>query len=152
MNLAGLDFVTVSAASISGPLLGGICIGIAAAALLFFNGRIAGISSIAGKLFFALKSDRLWRVLFLLGLIAGAKIVYTLFSSAPVPREHFPVWLLGLAGLLVGYGSSLGSGCTSGHGVCGLGRLSWRSLVATLVFLLAGIVTAIVVRHVFGVI
>jgi len=132
-------------------LLGGLCIGGAAAILLLADGRVAGVSGITGKLFFALKDDRLWRALFLIGLIAGAKFAYASVSHAPVPRDHFPVWLLGIAGLLVGYGTSLGSGCTSGHGVCGLGRLSLRSLVATLVFLTTGMVTAVIVRHVFGV-
>jgi uncharacterized membrane protein YedE/YeeE len=133
-------------------LAGGALIGAAAALLLWLTGRIAGVSNIAGKLFFAAAGDRLWRVLFLLGLVGGAGIYYASFGDAPVARPHFPVWLLAVAGLLVGFGTSLGSGCTSGHGVCGLGRLSIRSLAATTIFLFTGIVTAIVVRHVFGVV
>ena len=138
-------------AGMGSALIGGASIGSAAALLLLFDGRIAGVSGIAEKVFFPRKNDWLWRMLFLAGLILGAKIAYTLFAHAPVAREHFPTWLLAVAGLLVGYGTSLGGGCTSGHGVCGLGRLSFRSLVATLIFLSIGIVTTIVVRHVFGV-
>ncbi len=141
----------MNGAGFSGALIGGLLIGSAALSLLVFNGRIAGISTITGKLFFSVAGDRLWRILFLVGLITGASVVYLVLGNSPVPREHFPVWLLAVAGFLVGYGTSLGGGCTSGHGVCGLGRLSLRSLVATCVFLVTGIVTAVVVRHVFGV-
>ena len=132
-------------------LAGGVLIGSAALLLLVVNGRLAGISTITGKLFYSVAGERLWRVLFLIGLIAGARIAYVTLVHAPLPREQFPVWLLAVSGGLVGYGTSLGNGCTSGHGVCGLGRLSLRSLVATCVFLATGIVTAVVVRHVFGV-
>ena len=132
-------------------LAGGILIGSAATLLLLANGKIAGISNILGKLPFTQRGDRLWRVLFLIGLIGGAA-AYNLFSGdAPIVRAHFPAWLLAIAGLLVGFGTSMSNGCTSGHGVCGLGRLSLRSLAATMVFLVVGIVTAIVTRHVFGV-
>lgn len=132
-------------------LLGGGLIGAAAALLLWLTGRIAGISNIAGNLFSTAAGDRLWRALFLLGMVGGAGIYYAVFGNAPVGRPHFPVWLLAAAGLLVGFGTSLGSGCTSGHGVCGLGRFSKRSLVAVAAFLSTGIATAVVVRHVFGV-
>lgn len=139
--------------AIAQALAGGILIGTGASLLLALNGRIAGISSIAGSLPFASGAERLWRLLFLLGLVAGVAFVYA-SSSAPVGppiRPGFPLILLVAAGLLVGFGTALGSGCTSGHGVCGLGRLSLRSLVATVVFLLAGIGTTWVVRHGFGV-
>ncbi len=132
-------------------LTGGLLIGGAAVMLLWLNGRIAGISNIAAGLLSWRRSDVLWRFLFLGGMIAGAALCYLAFGSEPVPRPHFPAWLLALGGILVGFGTSLGSGCTSGHGVCGLGRLSLRSLVATMVFLVLGIVTTYVVRHVFGV-
>jgi uncharacterized membrane protein YedE/YeeE len=139
--------------SIAQALSGGVLIGIAAALLLWLTGHVAGISGIIGRVLFALKDsgELVWRVLFLLGLVIGAKLYYAGFAAAPAAREHFPVWLLIVSGVLVGYGSSLGKGCTSGHGVCGLGRLSLRSLVATLVFLSVAIVTTTVVRHVFGV-
>jgi len=132
-------------------LAGGVLIGASAVLLLWLNGRIAGISNIAGGLLDWRRGDVLWRLLFLAGLVAGAGLFYALFGDAPAPRAEFPVWLLGLGGVLVGFGTSLGSGCTSGHGVCGLGRLSARSLVATLVFLVTAIATTFVVRHVFGV-
>jgi len=131
---------------------GGAMIGSAAVLLLLLNGRIAGVSNIAGNLPFSTKGDRLWRVLFLLGLVAGAGIFYLAFGDAPRPRPNFPAWLLAIAGVLVGFGTSLGSGCTSGHGVCGLGRLSKRSFVAVAIFLSTGIATAVVTRHIFGVI
>jgi uncharacterized membrane protein YedE/YeeE len=130
---------------------GGLLIGGAASLLLWSTGRIAGVSGIAGRLFFSAAGDRLWLVLYLLGLVGGAAFYYALFGNAPVARPHFPGWLLAAAGLLVGFGTSLGNGCTSGHGVCGLGRLSKRSLAATLVFLIAGIISAVVTRHLFGV-
>jgi uncharacterized membrane protein YedE/YeeE len=133
-------------------LIGGVFIGIAASLLLWLNGRLAGISGILWRLFFAPSGDKSWRILFLVGVVGGAAIYYALFGNAPAARPNFPVWLLIVAGFLVGYGTSLGNGCTSGHGVCGLGRLSLRSLIATVIFLLAAIITTFVVRHVFGVV
>lgn len=132
-------------------LIGGTLIGLAATLMLWLNGRLAGISGILWRLFFANRGDALWRLLFLVGVVGGAAVYYAIFNDTPVARETFPVWLMVVAGFLVGYGTSLGNGCTSGHGVCGIGRLSLRSLVATVVFLLAGIVTAFVVRHLLGV-
>lgn len=130
-------------------LIGGLLIGASATLLLWLNGRLAGISSIANGLLAWSKGDVAWRLLFLGGLVAGAAAYYAVAGGAPVSRESFPPWLLAAGGVLVGFGTSLGSGCTSGHGVCGLGRLSLRSLVATIVFLVAGIATTFVVRHVF---
>lgn len=128
-------------------LAGGMLIGLAAVLLLWLNGRVAGISGIAGGLWFALRGERVWRVLFLGGLIAGTALWALLAPAAPQPRSGFPVSLLVLAGLLTGYGTSMSGGCTSGHGVCGLARLSVRSLVATALFLVTGIATTYVVRH-----
>ena len=141
----------VGSSSILPALLGGILIGLAAALLLWLNGRLAGISGILRRSFFAQRGDVLWRVLFLVGVVGGAGLYYALYGHQPVARETFPVWLLVAAGFLVGYGTSLGNGCTSGHGVCGLGRLSLRSLVATVIFLLTAIITTYVVRHLLGV-
>ena len=132
-------------------LLGGALIGLAATLLLWLNGRLAGISGILWRLFFTNPGDTLWRVLFLAGVVGGAALYYAVFDDAPAARETFPVWLLVVAGFLVGYGTSLGNGCTSGHGVCGLGRLSLRSLVATVVFLLTAIIATFVVRRLLGV-
>jgi uncharacterized membrane protein YedE/YeeE len=128
-------------------LAGGMLIGLAAVLLLWLNGRVAGISGIAGGLWFAVRGERIWRVLFLGGLIAGTALWALLAPAAPLPRSGFPVSLLVLAGLLTGYGTSMSGGCTSGHGVCGLARLSVRSLVATALFLVTGIATTYVVRH-----
>jgi uncharacterized membrane protein YedE/YeeE len=144
--------MTFGIATYAPALAGGVLIGSAAALLLWLNGRLAGISGILWRLFFANPGEVLWRVLFLVGVVGGAAVYYAVGGSAPTPRETFPVWLLVLAGFLVGYGTSLGNGCTSGHGVCGLGRLSFRSLVATVIFLLVAIVTTFVVRHLLGVV
>jgi uncharacterized membrane protein YedE/YeeE len=135
--------------NIVNALIGGVLIGGSATLLLWLNGRIAGISSIVASLLFT--KDRLWPALFLFGVVAGAAIYYALGGNAPTPRSNFPVWLLAMAGVLVGFGTALARGCTSGHGVCGLGRLSLRSLVATLTFLAVGLLTTFVVRHLFGV-
>lgn len=132
-------------------LAGGVLIGAAATWLLLLNGRIAGVSNIVSGLFLRKRPDITWRILFLAGLVAGAGLYYGFGGSTPAPRTEFPGWLLAAAGLLVGFGTSFGSGCTSGHGVCGLGRLSLRSLVATVIFLVTGIVTTTIVRHLFGV-
>lgn len=132
-------------------LAGGLLIGAAAALLLWLNGRIAGISNIAAGLLARKPGDIAWRLVFLAALVAGAGVCYLLQGQPPAPRAAFPGWLLAAAGVLVGFGTSLGSGCTSGHGVCGLGRLSGRSLVATLTFLATGIVVALVTRHAFGI-
>jgi uncharacterized protein len=132
-------------------LAGGMLIGTGSVLLLLLNGRIAGISGIAAGLLWPQRSDTLWRVAFLSGLIVGAALYYRTLDHAPVARTAFPTWLLALGGVLVGFGTSLGSGCTSGHGVCGLGRLSPRSAVATVAFLVTGIASAYVVRHWFGI-
>lgn len=130
-------------------LVGGLLIGLAAILLLLFNGRIAGISGLINRLMFT--TDRLWPALFLMGLVLGAAMFYFLGGERPLAREGFPAWLLALAGVLVGFGTSLAKGCTSGHGVCGLGRLSLRSLAAVLTFMLTAVFTTLVVRHLFGV-
>lgn len=130
-------------------LLGGILIGAAAVLLLWLNGRIAGVSGIAGGLWFARPGERAWRLLFLGGLLLGAAL-WAAFGTGPAlpARSGFPVPLLLIAGLLVGYGTSMAGGCTSGHGVCGLARLSPRSLAAVGVFLAVALVTTYVSRHV----
>lgn len=131
-------------------LLGGLLIGVASVGLLFFNGRIAGVTGMVTGLLVQPTPSQFWRLLFLLGLVAGAAM-YGFFGSQPAPVRHgFPVPLLVLGGLLTGYGTTQANGCTSGHGVCGLARLSLRSLVATVTFLLTGILTTYVVRHVLG--
>jgi uncharacterized membrane protein YedE/YeeE len=130
-------------------LAGGMIIGVAAAMFVLLNGRIAGISGILGGLLKPVKGDIAWRLAFVLGLVASP-LLYALFGSVPDPRIDASWAALVLAGLLVGVGTRYGSGCTSGHGVCGLSRLSPRSLAATLAFMGAGFVTVFVVRHVLG--
>ncbi|NML18181.1 YeeE/YedE family protein [Azohydromonas caseinilytica] len=130
-------------------LAGGVLIGIAAALFVLLNGRIAGISGILGGLLKPLRGDIAWRVAFLAGLI-GAPLVYMLFADAPEVRIDAGYGALVVAGLLVGVGTRYGSGCTSGHGVCGISRLSPRSLVATVTFMAAGFATVFVARHVLG--
>jgi uncharacterized protein len=133
-------------------LVGGAFIGLAAVLLMALNGRIAGISGIAGGLIPNVKGDRSWRWLFIGGLIAGVGLHEVLRPETFALREGFPIALLIAAGLIVGVGTRMGSGCTSGHGVCGISRLSARSLVATITFMIAGGVTVLVVRHGFGVV
>lgn len=132
----------------SEALLGGVLIGLAAAALLFFNGRIAGISGIVNGLAGQGAGERGWRIAFLLGLAGAGVLVMKLTGQVSVSPATTPV--LVLAGLLVGFGTRLGNGCTSGHGVCGLARLSLRSLVAVLVFMTAAVLTVVVTRHLAG--
>jgi uncharacterized membrane protein YedE/YeeE len=131
-------------------LAGGVIIGLAAAMFVLLNGRIAGISGVLGGLLRPAAGDTAWRVAFLVGLL-GAPLAYGLFTLVPDPQVDAGVGALVLAGLLVGVGTRYGAGCTSGHGVCGLSRLSPRSLVATLAFMVAGFVTVFVLRHLFGI-
>ena len=140
MSIDTLHFTPWSA------LAGGLLIGLAAAALILFNGRIAGISGIAGGLLRPARGDAGWRIAFLLGLVA-APLVYLLGAPLPEVRVEAGSATLVVAGLLVGIGTRYGAGCTSGHGVCGLSRLSPRSLAATAAFMLAGFATVFVVRH-----
>ena len=130
-------------------LAGGLLIGLAAALFLLLNGRVAGISGIVGGLLRPLRSDIGWRVAFITGLI-GAPLLYALVAALPAPRIDAGLGTLAVAGLLVGVGTRYGGGCTSGHGVCGLSRLSPRSLAATLAFMGAGFATVFVLRHVIA--
>ncbi|MFW3614097.1 YeeE/YedE family protein [Billgrantia antri] len=146
-------------ASLQG-LIGGVLIGLSAVWLMATLGRIAGISGIVGSLVTTLpKGDSAWRVAFVLGLVSGPLLLMALggglgnVAGAPGEVVGQPAGGIGLmlvAGLLVGVGTGLGSGCTSGHGVCGLARLSPRSMVATVTFLVCAIVTVYLVRHVIG--
>lgn len=131
-------------------LMGGMLIGLAAAMFALLNGRVAGISGVLGGLFKPTRGDIGWRLAFIGGLV-GASLVYRLFATLPAVQIDASYAALVVAGLLVGVGTRYGSGCTSGHGVCGLSRLSLRSLVATLSFMGAGFATVFVVRHLFGI-
>ena len=130
-------------------LAGGLLIGLAAALFLLLNGRVAGISGIVGGLLRPVRGDIGWRVAFVTGLIC-APLLYGLVAALPAPRIDAGLGTLAVAGLLVGVGTRYGGGCTSGHGVCGLSRLSPRSLAATLAFMGAGFATVFVLRHVIA--
>lgn len=129
-------------------LAGGVLIGIAVTVLLLFNGRIAGISGILNGLFFAEKNDKLWRLLFLVGLVLGGLLFQLGVPEFNTPRQNYPLPLLIIGGFLVGFGARMANGCISGHGVCGLSNLSVRSLVATGAFMGAGMLTVYIIRHV----
>jgi len=137
-------------------LAGGVLIGLSASLLLGINGKIAGISGIARRLIWGPRSESAWRAAFVLGLIAGAACCYAVARATghtawlPHARPGFPPVLLVAAGLATGFGTALANGCTSGHGVCGVARLSVRSAVADVTFLATGMVTTYVVRHVIG--
>ena len=130
-------------------LIGGLLVGTAATLFVLFNGRIAGISGIVGGLLRPLAGDVAWRIAFVLGLLM-APLLYCLNAPLPTLQIDAGYPLLIVAGILVGIGTRYGAGCTSGHGVCGLSRLSPRSGVATAVFMSAGFVTVFVVRHLLG--
>jgi uncharacterized protein len=130
-------------------LIGGVIIGIAAAMLALLNGRVAGISGIIGGLLRPSFPDLTWRAAFVAGLLVAPVLYATVAALPPIIVESgYPA--LVIAGVLVGVGTRYGAGCTSGHGVCGLSRLSVRSVVSTAVFMIAGFVTVYVVRHVIG--
>ena len=130
-------------------LAGGVLIGIAVAMFALLNGRVAGISGVIEGLLKPTAGDLAWRAAFVIGLVASP-LLYALFATLPKPQIAAEYSALVLAGLLVGVGTRYGSGCTSGHGVCGLSRLSLRSLVATLTFMGGGFVTVFVTRHLLG--
>ena len=129
---------------------GGCLIGLSAALLMFFNGRIAGISGMIGGAFSSKDSDRHWRSFFLGGLIVAAILFNHFFQATPATYSRGMLVLL-VSGVLVGYGTRLGNGCTSGHAVCGLARLSVRSAAATVTFMSVAILTVYVMRHLLGV-
>ena len=134
-------------------LIGGMLIGLAAVMLFLRIGRIAGVSGILGNALTGAAADRPWRIAFLAGIVLGAyAMARSLGGFTPVFSPGvFGEWpQLVVAGLLVGFGTRLGAGCTSGHGICGLARFSKRSLVATLLFMASAIVTVFVLRHVIG--
>ncbi len=135
-------------------LAGGVLIGLSATVLMWLNGRIAGISGIlAGGAGLSAPGERVWRLMFLAGILLGSALVVYLVPGQPAfaPRVGFPMYLLVTAGVLVGIGSRLGSGCTSGHGICGIARFSERSLVAVVVFMGSGALTVYLANHVVGV-
>lgn len=130
-------------------LAGGLLIGLGAALFVLFNGRVAGISGILGGLLRPARGDLAWRLAFLAGLV-GAPLAYGLAATLPTAHIEAGTGTLIASGLLVGLGTRYGSGCTSGHGVCGIARRSPRSMAATATFVLAGFLTVYLLRHVIG--
>ena len=131
-------------------LVGGMLIGFASLIATVLSGKVPGMSGVFGRLLVPATPDKAWRLVFLIGLIGGAALSFSLWDSAALFRPLRPLWVVPVAGLFVGFGTRLGGGCTSGHGVCGMGRLSLRSIAATLTFMAAGFVTVFLVRHGFG--
>ena len=131
-------------------LAGGILIGAAAVLFMAVHGRIAGISGIVAGVIGPVGQDSLWRVAFIVGLVAAPVIVWAVTATKPVVVFDAPLWRVVLGGLLVGFGARLGGGCTSGHGVCGMARFSRRSIVATGVFMTTAIVTVFFLSQAMG--
>lgn len=133
-----------------GSFLGGVLIGLAAAAMLWINGKILGVSGIFGGLLNVAHGDTFWRVTFLAGLLLGGLLLRLVYPGALAFTLDRSTGAVIAAGLLVGIGTRLGNGCTSGHGVCGIGRIAPRSVVATGVFMATAIATAVFVGEVLG--
>ena len=131
-------------------LLGGALIGIASVLLMALNGRIAGVSGILGGALAAVTGDKLWRFAFIAGLVSAPILVGLLSEPLPEPPMAISWLLIVISGLLVGFGARLGGGCTSGHGVCGIARLSRRSIAATAIFMATAAITVAIVRHGLG--
>ncbi len=131
-------------------LFGGALIGLASVLLMMLTGRIAGISGILGGCLTLAAGDKVWRFAFILGLILAPVVSDVLGYPLPTPQMPASWVMIVIAGLLVGFGARLGGGCTSGHGVCGIARISTRSIVATGIFMAAAIVVVAIMRHGFG--
>jgi len=132
-------------------LIGGILIGTASALALALNGKIPGISGVVARIFKGEPDDTAWRVVFLWGLVCGAVLAFTFYAPAAGYHPSRSLLVMAIAGLLVGVGTRVGGGCTSGHGVCGIGRGSLRSLVATITFMVWAFLTVYVFDHLVGV-
>ena len=129
------------------PLSGGILIGLASLLATALSGKILGISGVFGRLFVLSTPDKTWRAVFLFGLISGAALSFALWESAALFRPMRPLGVIAVAGLLVGFGTRLGRGCTSGHGVCGVGMSAKDSIAATLIFVAIGMATVFIYNH-----
>ena len=131
------------------PLVGGLLIGLSASLLLLIQGRIFGVTGIVSGAFFDGPTDRKWRLAVIFGLICGSALVYLVNPKMFNYNFDSSYLMMAIAGLLVGFGTLLGSGCTSGHGICGLPRLSMRSIAAVGTFMLTGAITVYIVKHIF---
>ena len=138
------NFTPISAA------IGGALIGLSAVLLMLFTGRIAGVAGITGGLFNPRSDDRGWRLAFVSGLIAAPLAAALIGRPVGIPQMPGSMIIIAIAGLLVGFGTRLGNGCTSGHGICGIARLSPRSIAATLVFMIAAMIVVTATRHGIG--
>lgn len=136
-----------SEVTVINSLFGGILIGFSASILILFNGKIAGISGIVGGLFRPKKNDVAWRLMFIVGLLISP-ILFSLFRPLPNITIDANITMIVIAGMLVGIGTRFGSGCTSGHGVCGVARMSHRSIIATVTFILSGALTVFILRFI----
>jgi len=136
--------------SVVAPLIGGMLIGFASLVATAISRKIPGISGVVGRLLVSNTPDKLWRVIFLIGLIGGAVLTFTLWRNAAVFRPMRPLPLLAVAGLLVGFGTRLSGGCTSGHGVCGVGMGAKDSIVATAIFVTTGVITVFIYNRAIG--
>jgi uncharacterized membrane protein YedE/YeeE len=144
MNIDWLSFTPIPS------LLGGMILGVAAALYVLLHGRILGISGIVSGLLHPKHGDIVWRIALVLGLLSAPFLAAVFFAIRPVVEINTDWFGVLIAGLLVGFGAQYGSGCTSGHGICGLSRLSPRSLVATATFMGAGFLTVFILRHLLG--
>lgn len=136
--------------TIINALFGGLLIGVAVSLMLLFNGRVTGISGIVNGLITPQKGDTVWRVFFVLGLLLGGLILSILMPGSLINTLPTSNGMIFFAGLLVGFGTVMGSGCTSGHGICGFSRLSPRSFIATIVFISAGILAVYLIKKIGG--
>jgi uncharacterized membrane protein YedE/YeeE len=138
------NFTPISAA------IGGALIGLSAVLLMLLNGRIAGITGIFAGLIEPLSTDRVWRATFIIGLLAAPLSAALIGYTVPIPQMPPSLVIIAVAGLLVGFGTRLSNGCTSGHGICGIARLSPRSITATSIFMIAAMIIVALTRHVVG--
>ena len=132
------------------PVIGGILIGLSSLIATVLSGKVPGISGVFGRLIVPETPDKAWRLVFLLGLIGGAALSFALWESAALFRPVRPLGMIAVAGLLVGLGTRLGGGCTSGHGVCGVGMGAKNSIVATFIFVATAMVTVFIYNHVIS--
>ncbi len=146
-----MTLVSLSSEQLIMPLIGGGVIGVAVSLLLLLIGRVFGVSGILGGALFPVKGDTDWRLAAILGFLAAGLVMAQLMPATMAAETPSEIWVYCLAGLLVGFGTQLGSGCTSGHGVCGISRLSPRSIIATLCFMSSGIATVALVRALGGI-
>ncbi len=137
-------------AEYTNPLGGGLLIGVAVTLMLLFNGRVTGISGIIAQSFTRPRSENIWRWMFLAGMVVAGAIIFRIRPELFANETNRSLPVIAMAGLLVGFGTVMGSGCTSGHGICGISRLSIRSIVATLVFMMFGFFSVLIVEKLLG--